>query len=163
MRVRSRKTLGIRQLAAWMIWCRAKGWRRRSLALPFESDVNLSGLQVIEDICKRMGDGMAEFIPIEVTTTAQYEKCVRTLVAFLSALGIEQSTVGTAFVSVASYESHCCPSRVPCRIEARNVANLTYDLGPSCVCIAIRFGPGAADCGSIMNHLFNSASLRVLS
>ncbi len=33
-----------------------------------------SGLQVIEDICKRMGDGMAEFIPIEVVTIAQYEK-----------------------------------------------------------------------------------------
>jgi hypothetical protein len=29
---------------------------------------------VIVDICRRMGEGMAEFIPQEVVTVADYEK-----------------------------------------------------------------------------------------
>ena len=32
-------------------------------------------VKVIADITRRMGAGMAEFIPKEVMTTAEYDKC----------------------------------------------------------------------------------------
>ena len=37
-------------------------------------------VQVIADITRRMGAGMAEFIPKEVATTAEYDKCAAIMV-----------------------------------------------------------------------------------
>mmetsp|Transcript_1664 Transcript_1664/g.4830 ORF Transcript_1664/g.4830 Transcript_1664/m.4830 type:complete len:479 (-) Transcript_1664:515-1951(-) len=62
----------------WTMDCGEKHYRR--LMLNYPKVVNAfqrlekQYQEVIQDICKRMGDGMAEFIPIEVKTVAEYEK-----------------------------------------------------------------------------------------
>lgn len=62
----------------WTMNCGEKHYRKLMLNYPCVAEVfaglNVGYQRVIKDICKRMGNGMADFIPIEVVSVVQYEK-----------------------------------------------------------------------------------------